>query len=323
MKLDKNRILKTVERIKEGKETKDTLRKLLGGERLDDIFDEGTQKALLDNIIDSGKIHNMMPDGTGLDVLEGLVNNEIKGDLSNFYMIKPDYILQLSPEQQKNMSESISYGKKDLSRALQNLWSRGIRTEACTTKSSDNIPMLQLNIKADELENQTIVQQLYEQEGIEATFYFGGYGENVFHINLFGDKLYDYLQGDSIPVVKVQKENIFENAMRENLRFCEDMNKSYIKNGMDTEEVEKEIVASKKWLREFENRQKKIDENEEQEMLRQEKRKEWEIKPEMQKEIQRESEQIARKYREKDQLSKNKNQLYQGNGKEAEEDMQV
>ena len=58
-------------------------------------------------------------------------------------------------------------------------------------------------------------------------------------------------------------------------------------------------------------------------MLRQEKRKEWEIKPEMQKEIQRESEQIARKYREKDQLSKNKNQLYQGNGKEAEEDMQV
>ena len=183
--------------------------------------------------------------------------------------------------------------------------------------------MLQLNIKVDELENQAIVQQLYEQEGIEATFYFGGYGENVFHINLFGDKLYDYLQGDSIPVAKVQKENIFEKAMRENLRFCEDMNKSYTKSGMDTEEVEKEIMASKKWLREFENRQKKIDENKEQKILCQEERKAWEIEPEMQKEIQRESEQIARKYRENDQLSKNKNQLYQGNGKEAEEDMQV
>ncbi len=255
----------------------------------------------------------MVQDGNGLDILEGLVNNKIKGDLSNFYMINPEYILQLSPEEQKNMADCISNGRQDLSKALQSMWDKGIRTEACTTKSSDNIPMLQLNIKANELEKQEIIQQLYEQEGIEAAGYFQGYGENAFLVNLSGDKLYDYLQGDNIPAAQIEKGNIFESAMKENLQFCKEMHESYVKNDMDTKEVDEEIMRSEKWLIEFENRSKHIHKSEkQQESQSQERRKDWELESEMKKQIQRNSAEIAKNHREQvkqEQQLQNENQI--------------
>lgn len=313
MKLDERRILETAQSVKNGTKTRQDLKNLLGGERLNDIFDERTQNALLDNIIESGKIHDMVQDGNGLDILEGLVNNKIKGDLSNFYMINPEYILQLSPEEQKNMADSISNGRQDLSKALQSMWDKGIRTEACTTKSSDNIPMLQLNIKANELEKQEIIQQLYEQEGIEAAGYFQGYGENAFLVNLSGDKLYDYLQGDNIPAAQIEKDNIFESAMKENLQFCKEMHESYVKNDMDTKEVDEEIMRSEKWLTEFENRSKHIHKSEkQQESQSQERRKDWELESEMKKQIQKNSAEIAKNHREQvkqEQQLQNENQI--------------
>lgn len=306
MKLDEKRILETAQSVKKGIKTREDLRELLGGERLNDIFDEMTQNALLDNIIKNGKIHDMIQDGNGLDVLEGLVNNQIKGDLSNFYMINPEYILQLSPEEQKNMADSISNGRQDLSKALQNVWNKGIRTEACTTRSSDNIPLLQLNIKANELEKQEIIQRLYEQEGIEATSRFLSYGENAFLVNLSGDKLYDYLQGDIIPVTQIEKDNIFEGAMRENLQFCKEMHENYVKNDIDTREIDKEIMLSEKWLTEFENRSKS---KKQQEPQSQRKRKDWELEPEMQKQIQKDSAKIVKNYRKQEQQGQNENEV--------------
>lgn len=124
MSLDEKQIIETAEKIKNGIVPKEALKELLGGERLDNIFDSKTQQAIFDNIINNGKLHNMTPNGNGLGILNGLLNNQVSSNLSDFYMIKPDYILQLPLEQQRNMANSISGGKQDLLLALQNLWSK-------------------------------------------------------------------------------------------------------------------------------------------------------------------------------------------------------
>lgn len=257
MILDEKQILKTIELVKKGFEHKETLKELLGGERLDDIFDSGTQQAIFDNIVNNGKVHNMMPNGNGLDILDGLLNNKIRGNLSDFYMIKPDYILQLSPEQQINMADSISGGKYDLSLALQTLWSKGIRTEACTTKSSDNIPMLQLIIKENEIIKQYIVQQLYEQSDINGTAFYD-YQSKEFIINLAGNNLYKYLQEGNIPISQIKKANIFEGAIKDSLQFAEEMYISYSRNGIDTTELREEILSKRRSLKEINSRTKSV-----------------------------------------------------------------
>ena len=253
MSLDEKQIIETAEKIKNGIVPKEALKKLLGGERLDNIFDSKTQQAIFDNIINNGKLHNMTPNGNGLGILDGLLNNQVSSNLSDFYMIKPDYIFQLPLEQQRNMANSISGGRQDLSLALQNLWSKGIRTEACTTKSSDNIPMLQLNIKESEIEKQDMVQQLYEQSDINGNAFYD-YQTKDFHINLSGNNLYNYLQDGNIPPSQNEKSNIFEDSIRDSLQFAEEMYTSYSQNGMDTTELRREILSERKSLQEIGNR---------------------------------------------------------------------
>lgn len=260
MKLDEDRIFETVEKIKNGTESKGALKELLGGKKLDDMFDQRTQEALFDNIINNRKIHNMVQNGNGIDTLEGLLNNKVNGNLADFYMIKPDYILQLSPKEQKNMADSISGGRQDLSLTLQNLWSRGIRTEACTTKSSDNIPMLQLNIKENDLANQDIIQQLYGQRDIQGNAFYD-YQAKEFKINLEGNNLYNYLQGHNIPTLQTDKTNIFEGAVRDSLQNAEEIYNYYARNGMDTLEIREEILSERKSLLDISSRNKNLEGN--------------------------------------------------------------
>ncbi len=295
MILNEKQILETAENIRNGSASRNSLKELLGGERLDTIFDQETQEAMFNNIIEQGKLHNMTLNGNGLDILDGLLNNKVNSDLSDFYMIKPDYILQLPPDQQKNMADSISGGRQDLSLALQNLWSKGIRTEACTTKSSDNIPMLQLNIKENEFEKQDFVQQLYEQNNISGN-YFYDYQAKDFHINLSGTNLYEYLQARDLPPSQMEKSNIFEDAIKDSLAFAEEMYTSYSQNGMDTTALQNEILSEKRSLEELSSRsQQKTSQTQTTE------RKSWELDPAEKARIIAETDQIVKRFQEQQQ----------------------
>lgn len=247
MNLDENQILETAQKIKSGILPIETLKVLLGGEKLDSIFSQETQLSIFNSIICTGKLHNKISDGNGLDILESLLNNNPNGNISDFFMIKPDYILQLPPEQQKNMANCISGGRQDLSLALLNLWSKGIRTEACTTKDSDNIPMIQFNIKENEIEKQDLIQRLYEQFDINGTAFYD-YQAKDFCINLSGNNLYNYLQEGNIPLSKIQKSNIFEGAIRTSLQNAEELYSYYSQQGFDTTELSHEIESEKKSL---------------------------------------------------------------------------
>lgn len=216
MKLNKRKILNTANAIKNGIVSEDKLTDLIGGQRLYDIFDDYTVNAIIKNIINLGKFHNMIKDEDGLDMLEGLLNNTISGNLQDFYMIKSDYILQLPKEQQINMANSISGGKQDLSMALQNLWSKGIRTEACTTRSSDNTPMIQVRIKDTEFIQQDLIQQIYNQGEFS---YDGDYNyiDGDFMVRISGDNLYECINGLKNDSSKTNKRNIFEGMISTDL----------------------------------------------------------------------------------------------------------
>ena len=259
MVLDRITILKTIEDIKMGIQTREDLKELLGGEILDNIFDQNTQNALLDSFINNGKIHSMNQGGTGLDTLEGLLNNQIRGDLSNFYMIKPDYILQLPLQEQKNMADSISSGNEDLSLALQKLWSQGIRTEACATRLSDNTPMVQLRVGLDEIENQNMIQQLYNQQAIEGRAFFD-YEQKSFQINLSGENLYHYIQdiqAKQLEITAESKDDIFEGSIKDGLEFSEEIYKYYLESGANTTEIENQILVQKESLQYLKDREKR------------------------------------------------------------------
>lgn len=255
MKLEEKKIFEIINGTNKGIYSKADLKEALGGKKLDMIFDEPTVEAILDNFINTGKLHDLIPNENGIDILEGLLNNHIQTNLSDFYLIKPDYILSLPPEEQKNLANSISNGKQDLSIALQNLWSKGIKTKACTTKETDNVSMVMLEIDENNIRAQDIVQKLSEQENIDSFSSYNGAKEKNFSVTLSGNKLYNYLQDlDNIPNPQSHKRNIFEASLKKSLEFLNEMYNSYSQNEFDTTEVLEEILHAEKLLQEITNR---------------------------------------------------------------------
>ena len=259
MKINQEEILEIAEKVKKGEASISDLKDKLGGKKLDEIFGNFAQKEMFETIINNGKIHTMIDNGNGLDILEGLLNNKVIGNMSNFYMVKSNYILNLPQDQRKNMAESISDGWEDLSLSLQNVWSKGIKTEACTTKVANNLPMLQLSINSKDFKNQEYIQQVYNQKNISANTFFSP-DNNGFYINILGDKLYTYMSNDELLEKGDNKENIFEEAVKDSIKELQDMRNSYLKSGIDIKEVDKNIEIANSTLASIveKNKDKKV-----------------------------------------------------------------
>lgn len=185
----------------------------------------------------------MIKDEDGLDMLEGLLNNTISGNLQDFYMIKSDYILQLTKEQQINMANSISGGNQNLSLTLQSLWNAGIRTEACTTRSSDNIPMIQVRIRDTEFIKQDLIQQIYNQGEFS---YDGDYNyiDGDFMVRISGNNLYECINELENNSNEISKGNIFESMLRIDLYLARDTDD----NIDDSSELKRKILAEESAL---------------------------------------------------------------------------
>lgn len=67
--LDKEKILAEVKKIKEGKEDRSKLKELIGGEELEEIFDEQTISKLQDMLIRTNKVHDLLEEQEGFDIL--------------------------------------------------------------------------------------------------------------------------------------------------------------------------------------------------------------------------------------------------------------
>lgn len=137
MELNEKAILEEAQRLaKEGKYASDELFKLLGGEELYVFFDEMAVNALMKNLVEKNKIHTLHEgDTTGIDIISGLLNKNITGNMEAFYSINPEYVFMLDEEQQANLAKSFTDGNKDLEELLKKVWSRGIKTHACGGQS--------------------------------------------------------------------------------------------------------------------------------------------------------------------------------------------
>lgn len=135
--LDREKILAEARKIKDGKEGRRDLKELLGGEELDKIFEEQTIEKIQNSIVESSKVHNLLDEKEGFDVLEGLLNKRITGNLGKFYNIKPEYILSLEPEEQSKLAHTFAEEEPELEELLKKLWSEKIRTNACAGEKDE------------------------------------------------------------------------------------------------------------------------------------------------------------------------------------------
>ena len=132
IKFDEKAILKKADEVRNNEADTKELFDLIGGDELERIFEKGAIETILDTLVQEKKTHSLYDENkNGLAELEGLLNNKITGELGKFYMMKPEYIMSLSVEEQEHMAESISEGNENLKTALLTLWKEGIETEAC------------------------------------------------------------------------------------------------------------------------------------------------------------------------------------------------
>lgn len=135
--LDIDKIFAEIKKIKEGKENRDNLKALLGGKELEEVFDEQTITKLQENLVETNKVHKLLEEQEGFEVLEGLLNKKITGNLGKFYNIKPEYILGLEPEEQSKLAHTFAEGEPELEELLKKLWSEKIRTNACAGEKDE------------------------------------------------------------------------------------------------------------------------------------------------------------------------------------------
>lgn len=135
--LDIDKIFAEIKKIKEGKENRDNLKALLDGKELEEVFDEQTITKLQENLVETNKVHKLLEEQEGFEVLEGLLNKKITGNLGKFYNIKPEYILGLEPEEQSKLAHTFAEGEPELEELLKKLWSEKIRTNACAGEKDE------------------------------------------------------------------------------------------------------------------------------------------------------------------------------------------
>ncbi len=160
IKFDEKAILKKADEVRNNEADTKELFDLIGGDELERIFEKGAIETILDTLVQEKKTHSLYEDDeNGLTELEGLLNKKITGKLGKFYMMKPEYIISLPPEEQEHMAESISEGNIDLKNALMTLWKNGIETKACggVRTKEEETPYIYVNVS---LKNSDILGRL-------------------------------------------------------------------------------------------------------------------------------------------------------------------
>ena len=182
---------------------------------------------------------------------ESQISKEVKSfgneNAHNILQVIPKHILTLSSEEQKNMAESLSKNNKALALALQNLWHRGIETEAFTTHYSHNMPMIQFSIKEDDIENQLYIKQLIKAIDAKYSIHYD-YMLKKFPMRVFSDNLYSYLQKNTELKIENIGRNIFIEVLQDELNSTQEKYLKYFEHGSESQELRNEIIAERNSL---------------------------------------------------------------------------
>lgn len=239
--LDKEKILAEVKKIQEGKEDQSELKELIGGKELEEVFDEQTISKLQDVLIRTNKVHDLLEEQESFDVLEGLLNKRITGNLGKFYNIKPEYILSLEPEEQAKLAHTFAEGEPDLEELLKKLWSQNIKTNACAGEK-DNA-YLYVTFSKSDINNISRMEEVSSkaETDVDITTY-----EDSISITLYGKKpdLYKDLLAE---FRKEDKPNQFIKELMDSMAFEREVAEATVRNessGKYSEEEVEEIIAN-------------------------------------------------------------------------------
>ena len=239
--LDKEKILAEVKKIQAGKEDQSELKELIGGKELEEVFDEQTISKLQDVLIRTNKVHDLLEEQESFDVLEGLLNKRITGNLGKFYNIKPEYILSLEPEEQAKLAHTFAEGEPDLEELLKKLWSQNIKTNACAGEK-DNA-YLYVTFSKSDINNISRMEEVSSkaETDVDITTY-----EDSISITLHGKKpdLYKDLLAE---FRKEDKPNQFIKELMDSMAFEREVAEATVRNessGKYSEEEVEEIIAN-------------------------------------------------------------------------------
>lgn len=240
--LDKEKILAEVKKIKEGKEDRSKLKELIGGEELEEIFDEQTISKLQDMLIRTNKVHDLLEEQEGFDILEGLLNKRITGNLGKFYNIKPEYILSLKPEEQAKLAHNFSEGEPVLEELLKKLWSQNIKTNACAGEK-DNA-YLYVTFSKSDINNISRMEEVSSKEetDVDITTYKDS---NFYKLYMERDQI--YIKNLLAEFSKEDKPNQFIKELMDSLAFEREVAEATVRNnstGKYSEEEVEEIIAN-------------------------------------------------------------------------------
>lgn len=233
--LDKEKILAEVKKIQEGKEDRSELIDLIGGKDLEEIFDEQTISKLQDVLIRTNKVHDLLEEQESFDVLEGLLNKKITGNLGKFYNIKPEYILSLNSEEQAKLAHTFAEGEPDLEELLKQLWSQQIRTNACAGEKEN--AYLYVTFPKSDIVNISRMEQV--SSNTETVVNIHTYEDDI-SITLYGKRqtLYKDLLAE---FSKEEKPNQFIEALIYTMDFEKEVAEAKAKNANSGEYSEKEV----------------------------------------------------------------------------------
>lgn len=259
MPLNEKEIFIEVENIKrQGLRKSEKLFELLGGERLEQIFDKDTIDSIMESVVNDMTLHPFV-EGKGLEILEGLLEGNIVGDMEQFYNIKPEYILSLSTEQQAIMAKSLSGNNKAQEELLLASWNNNIKTVACG--GEHGFPYMLFKIDKNDFNALSKMEKISNDCGIKPGIFItednirvSFYPESKKAEETFYDQLTEAIKSEKQPnlfLMAMQRaEQANTNLMKSRIDLLEAEQKSTLENYETTLEDKIRLEQENEILRE-------------------------------------------------------------------------
>lgn len=212
--IDREKVKEACEKIKDfdAEDRRELIEALGGREALSEIFDEDTLRFVCKSIYETGRLHAYStPVGEdGLEVLEGLLNRNIKGDLGDFYNVKIDYIFSLPKKQKELIAKSFSQGVESLEKLLLIVWEKNIPTAACGG-SNENAYIL-FRIPRKDIAAITRIGNAAYNQNLSSSFKVS---KDICEIDIHAEglEIYDKLLGEIESGDDLNKVNFFQSII--------------------------------------------------------------------------------------------------------------
>ena len=210
MKIDRVKVLEAIKKYNVDSLEMPELKEALGGDALENVFDNQTCKSVCESFIRCGRMHEELPEEAedGIDLLESLLNQKITGSLEKFYNVKPEYIASLPEEEQIKIAKAFSGNQEYLPELLVTLWNKNIPTIACGGES--NYQYVLMEIPYENVESIAEVLKIIHETKSNSDINFDTNGVRI-NVSTLDDNLYSQFLEEMQKDVPKEKLDFYMN----------------------------------------------------------------------------------------------------------------